>query len=56
MKILHVITSLTTGGAQRLLSDILPLMSKTDKVSLLVYEQVENDFYRHIASTGIDIV
>lgn len=56
MRILHVITSLAIGGAQRLLSDILPLMSKTDKVSLLVYEQVENDFYRHIASTGIDIV
>ena len=56
MKILHVITSLAIGGAQRLLSDILPLMAKTDKVSLLVYEQIENDFYGHIMSAGINVV
>lgn len=56
MRILHVITSLAIGGAQRLLSDILPLMAKTDEVSLLVYEQVENEFYRHIVSAGINVI
>lgn len=56
MKILHVITSLAIGGAQRLLADILPLMSKTDEVSLLVYEQVDNFLYRHIVSAGITII
>ena len=36
MKILHIISSLETGGAQRLLSDILPLMVKGNAVTLLV--------------------
>ena len=39
-----------------MLSDILSIMSKSNEVTLLVYEQVENDFSRHIASAGIDIV
>lgn len=39
-----------------MLSDILPLMAKTNEVSLLVYEQAENDFYRHIVSAGINVV
>ena len=44
MKILHVITSLEIGGAQRLLVDLLPLQALTENVSLLVYERVNNDF------------
>lgn len=56
MKILHVITSLALGGAQRLLSDLLPLMAKSDNVALLVYEREDNDFHRQIESAGINII
>lgn len=56
MKILHVITSLEIGGAQRLLSDLLPLQAKTEDVTLLVYERVENDFEQKVQKAGVRII
>lgn len=56
MKILHVITSLSVGGAQRLLSEFLPLMAKSYHVALLVYKRVDNDFHKEIESSGINII
>ena len=56
MKILHVITSLEIGGAQRLLSDLLPLQAKTEDVTLLVYERVENDFEQKVQEAGVRII
>lgn len=56
MKILHVITSLEIGGAQRLLSDLLPLQAKTEDVTLLVYEREDNDFERKVSSAGVNII
>ena len=56
MNILHVITSLEIGGAQRLLSDLIPLQAKTDDVTLLVYERVHNEFERKIEEAGVHIV
>lgn len=56
MKILHVITSLEIGGAQRLLSDLLPLQVKTEDVALLVYERVDNDFERKVVDAGVKII
>lgn len=56
MRILHVITSLEFGGAQRLLVDLLPLQSALDEVTLLVYERVYNDFERTIEEAGIKIL
>lgn len=56
MKILHVITSLEIGGAQRLLSDLLPLQAKTEEVTLLVYERVDNDFERKVSAVGVNII
>lgn len=56
MKILHVITSLEIGGAQRLLSDLLPLQAKTEDVALLVYERVDNDFERKVVDAGVKII
>lgn len=55
MKILHVITSLEIGGAQRLLADLLPLQFALEEVTLLVYERVHNDFERTIEEAGIKI-
>lgn len=56
MKILHVITSLEIGGAQRLLSDLLPLQVKTEDVALLVYERVDNDFEPKVVDAGVKII
>lgn len=56
MKILHVITSLEIGGAQRLLSDLLPLQAKTEDVTLLVYERVENDFEQKVQEASVRII
>lgn len=55
MRILHVISSLEIGGAQRLLADLLPLQAKTIDVSLLVYERVHNDFENAIERAGIEV-
>ena len=56
MKILHVITSLEVGGAQRLLSDLLPLMVRSENVALLVYNRVDNDFQKRIEQAGVKII
>lgn len=56
MRILHVITSLEFGGAQRLLVDLLPLQAASEEVTLLVYERVHNDFERTIEEAGIKIL
>lgn len=56
MKILHVISSLEVGGAQRLLSDVLPLMAKEHEVSLLVNEEVDNDFSSKVKASGVKIL
>lgn len=56
MRILHVITSLEIGGAQRLLADLLPLQSSSANVCLLVYERVGNDFEKAIEQAGIRII
>lgn len=56
MKLLHVISSLEIGGAQRLLAELLPLQVAYDSVDLLVYERVNNDFERSIEQAGIRII
>lgn len=56
MRILHVITSLEIGGAQRLLADLLPLQASSVEVSLLVYERVNNDFEKVLEQAGINII
>ena len=56
MKTLHVISSLEIGGAQRLLSDILPLMAEGNAVTLLVNKDIDNDFSKKIRDAGVKIV
>ena len=55
MKILHVISSLEVGGAQRLLSDLLPLVAKENLVSLLVFKNTDTIFEQYIKEKGIII-
>lgn len=56
MKILHIISSLEIGGAQRLLSDILPLLAKGNEVTLLVNKDIDNDFSKKVREAGVKIV
>ena len=56
MRILHVISSLEIGGAQRLLSDLLPIQKQQGlDVELLVDVMLDNDFTKKIQEAGIRI-
>lgn len=57
MKLLHIISSLEIGGAQRLLSDLLPIQKQQGlDVELLVNVSVENDFAAKIQEAGVKIM
>lgn len=54
MRILHVITSLRTGGAEKLMVDLLPrLKAKGLDVDLLLFDGTDTPFRRAIAAAGI---
>lgn len=56
MKIVHVITSLEIGGAQRLLADLLPLQCKGNKVEVVVIKDLDSPFRKTLEVAGIKIV
>lgn len=57
MKVLHVISSLEIGGAQRLLSDLLPSQKQQGiEVSLLVLKKVDTEFSHIIEESGVPII
>ena len=56
MKILHVITSLSTGGAEHLLVDMLPrLRDMGHTVEVAVFKSKRTTFYEQIERAGIKI-
>lgn len=56
MKILHVITSLRTGGAEKLMVDLLPrLKAKGLEVDLLLFDGSDTPFRQEIESKGIKV-
>lgn len=56
MKVLHVISSLAVGGAQKLVADLLPIISTEGiDVELLVFQEVENHLSEKIKKAGITI-
>ena len=57
MKILHVITSLYTGGAERLMVDLLPRLTDGGKnqIELLLLNGVETPFKQLLTQQGIKI-
>ena len=56
MKILHIITSLRTGGAEKLLVDLLPRMkAKGHEVDLCVFDGVRTPFYEEIECRGVKV-
>lgn len=56
MNIIHVIASMDIGGAQRLLTDLLPLQAAKHCVTLLVIKSVDNCFTDIIKAAGINII
>lgn len=57
MRILHVISSMEVGGAQRLLSDLLPILKQQGfDVSLLVLKSTDSVFSKKIADAGVKII
>lgn len=56
MKILHVITSLRTGGAEKLMVDLLPrLRDLGNDVELLLFDGTRTPFYEGLENLGIKI-
>ena len=56
MKILNVITSMRMGGAEKLLTEMLPIMQeKGVKVDLLVFDGVETPLMKSMNENGINV-
>lgn len=56
MKILHVITSLRTGGAEKLMVSLLPkLRDLGNEIELLLFDGVRTEFMNQLEATGIRI-
>lgn len=56
MKIIHVITSLRTGGAEKLMVDLLPrLRDLGNNVELLLFDGTRTPFYDELKKKGIRI-
>ena len=56
MKILHIITSLRIGGAERMVSELLPrLRNRRHNVELLLFDGTRSSLYDHIEQEGIMI-
>ena len=56
MRILHVITTLDTGGAEHLMVDLLPLLiKKGNQVDLLLFNGVDTPFKNELAERGVNI-
>ena len=57
MKLLHVITMLDTGGAERLMVDLLPMLKvKGYNVDILLLDGVETPFKEDLKKQGIRII
>lgn len=56
MKVLHVITSLRTGGAESLIAQIVPLMcAEGIEVEVALFDGTETAFKRQLSSSGVKI-
>lgn len=56
MRILHVITTLDTGGAERLMVDLLPILkTKGDEVDLLLFNGFKTPFREELEKKGVRI-
>lgn len=57
MRVLHVITSLRTGGAEKLMVDLLPRLRGLGlDVDLCVFDGVKTPFYQELEAKGVKII
>lgn len=57
IKILHVITSLNTGGAEKLMVDLLPRLRNNEfDVDLCIFNNTETIFKKQLEESGIRII
>lgn len=57
MKVLHVITSLDTGGAEKLMVDLLPRLKERDvEVDLAIFDGTRTPFYDLLEKSGVKII
>lgn len=57
MKVLHIINNLGSGGAERLLEDLIPLMNKMEnlEVDILLLTDKNNVFYDSLINKGVKV-
>lgn len=57
MKILHIINDLRIGGAEKLISEIIPMINNYEgiKCDLLILNNKHNDFYKELSNKNINI-
>ncbi|MDE6409960.1 MAG: glycosyltransferase [Muribaculaceae bacterium] len=56
MKILHIIPSLEIGGAQKLLTDLIPLQSQENEIGVLVLKKEATNFEKLIKESKIQFI
>ncbi|WP_161879560.1 glycosyltransferase [Alkalibacterium sp. MB6] len=57
MKVLHIINNLGSGGAEKLLEDLIPLMNKMENVEadILLLTDEKNVFYDSLINKGVKV-
>jgi len=56
MKILHIIESMGPGGAERIISEILPLMNEKNIVEILLFKKRSDFFIENLNKSQIKII
>lgn len=55
MKIAHIINSLGKGGAEKLLSQLLPILNKSVDITLVVLTKIDNIYGEEIEKSGVKV-
>ncbi len=57
MKILHIITSLDTGGAEKLMVDLLPRLQENEvEAELAIFDGTRTPFYEDLEKRGVKVI
>lgn len=56
MKVLHVVSTLRTGGAQRLIAELLPIMNEQESAAVLVNMLENTPFEQALKKAGVNIL
>lgn len=56
MKILHIINDLSSGGAESLLRDLVPLQNINDSVTVLTLSNKKSVFDKYLINLGVNVI